>query len=63
MHTMRFAVMLILFMCFVHWSVLEANALQPARLSEGTFIAGILLFGAAVALWARAWFVRFRRGR
>jgi uncharacterized membrane protein len=56
-----FAIVLTFFMCFVHWLVVQANALQPARLSEGSLFAGLAGFGVITALWLVALFRRFSR--
>jgi uncharacterized membrane protein len=56
-----FAIVLTFFMCFVHWLVVQANAFQPARLSEGSLFAGLARFGVMTALWVVALFCRFSR--
>ncbi len=42
-HGTIFPALLVVFMCFVHWQVIDANQAHPARLAEGPFIAGLVL--------------------
>jgi hypothetical protein len=56
-----FAALLAAFLCFVHWRVVRANLLQPPRLDETPFIAGLVLFAIATAVWLALLFLRFRR--
>src|SRR5678816_209797 len=44
---LRFAIALAVFLCFVHWLVVQANTVQPPRLSEPWFLASLAVFGAA----------------
>ena len=55
------ALALAVFLCFVHWLVVHANAVQPARLSESSLFAGLAVFGVAMALWLVILFRRFGR--
>lgn len=59
-HAVWFGAMLVAFLCFVHWRVLEANALHPAHLATGPFVGGLVVFLLAVVVWLGAMFVRFR---
>jgi hypothetical protein len=43
--SVQFALVLAVFLCFVHWLVVRANAARPPRLEETPFIAGLALFG------------------
>ncbi|HJU70865.1 MAG TPA: hypothetical protein VJ603_03390 [Paucimonas sp.] len=56
-----FALALAAFLCFVHWLVVQANAVQPARLSEGSLFIGLAAFGVATVLWLLVLFRRFGR--
>ena len=56
-----FALALVVFLCFVHWLVVQANAVQPARLSEGSLFVGLAVFGVAMVLWLVVFFRRFGR--
>ena len=56
-----FALVLAVFLCFVHWLVVQANAVQPARLPEGSLFVGLAVFGVATALWLVVLFRRFGR--
>jgi uncharacterized membrane protein len=57
----RFALALVVFLCFVHWLVVRANASQPARLPEASLFVGLAVFGAATLFWLFALFRRFGR--
>jgi uncharacterized membrane protein len=61
--SVAFAALLAVFLCFVHWLVLQANRLQPPRLDESSFIVGLVLFALATAVWLTLLFMRFRRPR
>jgi uncharacterized membrane protein len=56
-----FALALVVFLCFVHWLVVQANAVQPARLPEGSLFVGLAVFGVATVLWLVVLFRRFGR--
>jgi uncharacterized membrane protein len=56
-----FALALVVFLCFVHWLVVQANAVQPARLPEGSLLVGLAVFGVATVLWLVVLFRRFGR--
>lgn len=58
--SLPFAIALVVFLCFVHWLVLNANAVQPAQLPEVPLFFGLALFGVATVLWLLALFRRFR---
>jgi len=56
-----FAALLAVFMCFVHWQVVQANLLQPPKLPERPFIFGLVLFMLATVAWTGAFIAHFRR--
>ena len=58
---LRFAVALAVFLCFVHWLVVRAHSVQPPRLEEAWFFAGLAAFAAATLVWVYGLFRRFRR--
>ncbi len=58
-----FAAFLLIFLCFVHWQVVQANFVHPPRLSERLFLFGLVLFAVATAVWGGAFVVHFRRVR
>lgn len=62
-HSLRFVVLLVVFLAFVHWMVIEANAVTPPRLPAMPFITALVLFVLAVFVWIGAWLVRFSRPR
>ena len=59
--SVAFATALVVFLCFVHWLVVRANASQPARLPEASLIVGLVVFGVATVLWLLLLFRRFGR--
>lgn len=59
--SLTFACVLVLFLCFVHWLVAQANAVQPARLAEAPLFVGLAAFGVATVLWLLALLRRFGR--
>jgi hypothetical protein len=60
-HGTRFGIVLAVFLCFVHWLVVLANAHSPARFPEPLFFAGITVFLIALAIWLGTFVVHFRR--
>ena len=56
-----FALALVVFLCFVHWLVVQANAVRPARLPEGSLFVGLAVFGVATVLWLVVLSRRFGR--
>src|SRR5664279_802164 len=61
--SVHFASALVIFLCFVHWLVVKANAAQPPHLEQAPFFAGLALFVVAVALWFIYLLGRFRNVR
>ena len=59
--TMLLAAVMIAFMCFTHWLVLEANAAVPMRLAGIPLVIGVGAFLAFVIGWIVALRTRFRR--
>lgn len=60
-HSQWLATLLLVFLCFVHWLVVEANTLRPPRLSSSLLIVGSVLLVACAILWLGALVVHFRR--
>ena len=56
-----FAFALVVFLCFVHWLVVQANAVQPASLPEAPLFVGLGVFGLVTVLWLFVLFRRFGR--
>jgi len=46
-----FSAMLVVFLCFVHWEVVQANRSMPATLDNRRFMLGMGLFMAALIVW------------
>jgi hypothetical protein len=59
-HSARMGVWLLVFLSYVHWLVVRANAVSPPNLSSSWFIAGLLAFTVFAVAWSWALFVRFR---
>ena len=59
--SLPFAFALVVFLCFIHWLVLQANAVQPAKLQEVPLFVGLAVFGVATVLWLIVLFRRFGR--
>jgi hypothetical protein len=59
--SLRFAAALAIFLCFMHWLVVRANAVQPPRLAESWFFAGLAAFGAGTLAWLFLLYRRFGR--
>lgn len=55
-----FAVLLVAFLCYVHWLVVRANATLPPRLDGGAFAAGLGAFMVALIAWIVTLRRRFR---
>lgn len=55
------ALALVVFLCFVHWLVVQANAVQPVKLRETSLFVGLAVFGVATVLWLVVLFRRFGR--
>jgi hypothetical protein len=60
-HGTRFAVLLAVFLCFVHWLVVQANERNPAHFPETLFFAGMAAFIVGLAIWLGSLIVHFRR--
>lgn len=56
-----FGVLLLVFLCYVHWLVVLANGRQPPRLDNAWFVGGLVSFLAAMLVWLKAFFGHFRR--
>jgi len=63
----RFGIVLAVFLCYVHWLVVRANAVRPPVLSSLWLIGGLAVFAAAMLWWAQSFIGSFRsvpgRGR
>ena len=60
-HGLWLAGALALFLGFVHFLTVEANAQKPPVLSNGGFVAGLVMFLGLTAVWVWLLFARFRR--
>jgi hypothetical protein len=59
-HARWFGYSVTVFLCYVHWLVVRANALHPAHLSSPALIAGLVAFFIALLAWLAALYVHFR---
>lgn len=57
------AAALAVFLGYVHWLVMRANAVQPPRLDEAAFLSGLAVIGAFIAAWLILLYRRFGRVR
>jgi len=57
----RFAVILAIFLCFVHWLVVQANAHSPPLFPESLFFIGTAAFLGALVIWLGRFILHFRR--
>jgi hypothetical protein len=60
-HGLWFAACVALFLAYVHWLVVEANRLDPPRLSTGAMHAGLAAFFIALIAWLAVLHRRFRK--
>jgi len=60
-HSSRFGVLLVIFLCFVHWLVVQANSQSPAQFPESMFFPGMAAFLVGLVIWLGALVVHFRR--
>lgn len=59
-HMARFGSMLVLFLCYIHWLVVRANASVPPRLPAPWAIGGIVVFVLGALVWSGLLLRRFR---
>jgi uncharacterized membrane protein len=52
---------MVVFMCAIHWTIVQANALDPPRLGT-TFFGLLLAMLAGVGVWTAILIRRFRKG-
>jgi hypothetical protein len=55
-----FGVLLVTFLCYVHWIVVVANSVQPAHLSVPRLFGGLFAFFVALLLWLKLLLGHFR---
>jgi hypothetical protein len=58
---LRFGALLVVFLCYMHWLVVRANAAQPARLDNAWFIGGLVAFLVVLMLGMTRLLAHFRR--
>ncbi len=59
-HLARFSAVLVVFLCYVHWLVVRANAVRPPHLSTPWINAGLVGFVVFAIVWIRLILRRFR---
>ncbi len=59
-HMARFGSMLVVFLCYIHWLVVQANAAVPPNLPAPWAIGGIVVFVLSALIWTNALFRHFR---
>lgn len=55
----RFSVILTVFLCFVHWLVVQANTHSPPLFPESQFFIGIAAFLIGLVIWLGSFIVHF----
>ncbi len=58
---MRFGAALLLFICYVHWLVVQANLKSPPRLAGSAFVSAVAVFIGFVIVWIAIHYTRFRK--
>jgi len=58
---MRFAFMLLTFLCYTHWLVVRANEAVPPQLSSQGLTGGLVIFLLATVGWVMLFLGHFRR--
>ena len=61
LHFVSFASVLVVFLAYVHWLVVQANQHQPPQLSTPAIITGLIVFTAAVVVWLIILYRRFNK--
>lgn len=56
----RFSTLLLIFLCYAHWLVIQANKTVPPILSSFWFVGGLVVFLIATLVWAVSLIGRFR---
>ena len=56
----RFSTMLMAFLCYVHWLVIQANQTVPPTLSSQWFVSGLVVFLVGTLFWVVTLIGRFR---
>jgi uncharacterized membrane protein len=62
LHFISFASVLVVFLTYVHWLVVQANKHQPPQLSTPAIITGLVVFTAALVVWLIILYRRFSKG-
>lgn len=57
----RFGIILAIFLCFVHWLVVQANVHSPPFLPESLFFIGMAVFLVSLVIWLGRFIAYFRR--
>lgn len=59
-HMARFGSMLVVFLCYIHWLVIRANAVVPPLMPASWAIGGIVVFVTGTLIWSSALLRHFR---
>lgn len=60
---MRFGTAMLVFVCYVHWLVVQANERSPPRLAGSAFVSAVAVFIGFIVIWIALHYRRFRRPR
>ena len=58
---MRFGTAMLIFICYVHWLVVEANEKSPPRLAGSAFVSAVAVFIGFVIVWIAIHYTHFRK--
>jgi hypothetical protein len=60
-HITYFGILIVLFMTYIHWLLLDANSIQPPHLSNELSLIGMAGFLICMLLWAGVVVIKFMR--
>ncbi len=58
---LRFGTALIVFFCYVHWLVVEANRQSPPRIPGPAFVSAVVVFVGFLIVWTAIYYTHFRK--
>ena len=56
-----FGIILVSFLCYMHWLVVLANDTQPPQLANSWFLGGLVAFFAVLLIWIKLFLGHFRQ--
>lgn len=58
---MRFGTAMLVFVCYIHWLVVQANERSPPRLAGSAFVSAVAVFIGFIVVWIAIHYTHFRR--